>query len=250
MAQDRAAGGAGREAISIRYASMEAARRDRLADVPSGLIVRARQPLRRGDAVAVRLELEKEGAALDLDGEVLWLTPLLAGALAGVRLSARAHRTQVQLDVLFGHRTAGPPREPPRMPEPASAPRAGPRALSIALLEPNPVFRTVLANALARLGHGWDVTVAAAERPDELLAALGSEPRALAIVDCDVLGVAADALLHAIRSHEGWERLPVILLGAAGRATLQDPFAVFMKKPFETKPFLDLVRILLIGAGR
>jgi hypothetical protein len=245
--------------VALRYASAADVRRDRLPDVPRGLLVRARFPVALGDRIPVTIELEAERVTIRASGAVRWVTPLVSVALTGLELEAASHRDGVQLDLAFGIRTAGPAPErhpvlpPPPMPaSPTPAPATPARPLSVAMLQPNAVVRQALVNALGRLGReqgGFTVAVEATAVADDFLRSLAAEPRALAIIDCDGLGPAVDPLLTAIRSHEGWERLPLILLVSEGRSRFEDGHAVVLRKPFETKAFVDLASILVAASA-
>lgn len=240
--------------IAVQYARGADVRKDQLGDERHGLIVRTRAAYAPGDRPRVVIDLAQEKFTLRVTGEVKWVTPLITGALVGVALHAGSHRETVQLDVLFGRRTAGPAPEPAAAPEPAPAatPRREGRPLSVAMLQPNGVLKTVLVNALSRFGQergGWDVSVDAHAEPDGFLEALAAKPRGLAIIDCDPLGVAAEPLVAAIRSHHAWERLPLILLSSDGDARMADGHAVYLRKPVAMKAFVDLAGIL-VGHGR
>jgi hypothetical protein len=238
--------------IALRYASTADVHRDRLLDVPLGVLVRTKLRVSVGDQLPVTLELEKERVTIHADGEVRWATPLVNGALAGLALHPVSHRDGVQLDLLFGVRTAGPPPERPAPAALAGATAAGEaRPLSVAVLQPNAVLRQALVSALSRLGREkgpWHVSVSSVADPYAFLDVLSLQPRGLGIVDCDPLGPAADALVTAIRSHGPWTRLPLILLSSSGRSRLEDSRTVLMRKPFEVKAFMDLAGIL-VAAG-
>lgn len=259
---------AARAELALRYDRAADVSRDRLGEVRHGLLVRTRVPLQAGDRPRVVVELAHEKITLRLDGEVRWVTPLVNGALVGVGLVPSSHRDEVQLDLLFGHRTAG---GPPRMPPPAAvgpvaaataatvaaapaltpAPRAAATPLSVAMLQPNAVLRQVLVNALSRFGKergGWDVSVEARPDAEGFLEILSARERGLAVIDCDVLGAAVEPLLVAIRSHDAWRRLPLVLLASDARTRLEDTHAVFLEKPVVMKSFVDLVGILVAGA--
>ncbi|BDG06256.1 PilZ domain-containing protein [Anaeromyxobacter oryzae] len=253
--------------IGLKYASATDVRRDRLADERHGVLVRTKLRLAVGDRTPVTIELEKERIAIQATGEIRWVTPLVNGALAGIALVPASHRDGVQLDLVFGVRSAGPAPEravPPPAPIAAAAAaalapgavqrQAVPEAvppLSVAMLQPNPVLRQALVAALGRFGREkgpWDVSVQATAEPDAFIEALSAEPRGLAIIDCDPLGAAVDPLVAAIRSHRAWERLPLILLSSDGRSRLEDGYAVFVRKPFEVKSFVNLAGILVARA--
>jgi hypothetical protein len=302
MEQSSAGGPAHRTApagVTLRYASSEAARRDRMGDVDYGLLARTAVPLQLGDRPEVTIELAEERVTVRVPGEVRWLTPLVNGVLAGLVLSPRTHRDEVQLDLLFARRNAGTFREPaltvpamPAMPAltpapgrtaipahtpvpgrlpaiaaPALTPRpfpaltplpgitaavapAGPREISVAMLQPNPVLREMLSQALARFARekgGWTLSIEAVGETEPFLEALAAHRRTLAIIDCDPVGAAVEGLVASIRSHHGWERLPLILLSSVGVARFDDARSVFVKKPIAIKSFVDLASVL-VGA--
>ncbi len=251
--------------IGLRYASAADVLRDRLAGERHGILVRTKLPLALGDRAPVTIDLEKERVTIRATGEVRWVTPLVNGALVGIVLVSASHRDGVQLDLVFGIRTAGSAPEhagplPVRLA--AAAPAAfgevgresapGPiRALSVAMLQPNLVLRQALGAALERLGREkgpWEMSVQSAAEPDTFLEALASEPRGLVVIDCDLLGAAVDPLVDAIRSHAAWERLPLILMSSDRRSSVEDSYAVFVRKPFEVKAFVNLAGILVARA--
>jgi hypothetical protein len=246
--------------LVLRYASAADVRRDRLPDVKHGVLLRTKLRLEVGDRPPVTLELEKERITIQATGDVRWVTPLLQGSIVGVALVPATHRDGVQLDLVFGVRTAGPPPERIELAPPAPIPTPLPEAraapvpegrLSVAMLQPNPVLRQVLAGALTRFGREkgpWDVAVDTAGDAETFLATLAAEPRRLAIIDADALGNGTEPLLATMRRDAATRRLPVIILSSEGLSRLEDSHAVSMRKPFEMKAFLDLTGIL-VAAG-
>lgn len=240
-----------RAGVALRYASAADACRDRLADVGRGLLVRTPLRVAVGERLPVTLALEKERVTIHAVGEVRCATPLMNGALAGLALDPVTHRDGVQLDLLFGIRTAGP--APTR---PGSATSAGPasgdRPLSVAVLLADPDQRDALGGALSRFERERgprSVSAAWTETPRAFFDALSDEPRGLAIVDCDPLGPVAGAIVANIRRHAPWARLPVILLSSDARSPLEDRRAVFLRKPFEEEAFVALSEILTAARG-
>jgi hypothetical protein len=238
-------------AIVLRYPSAVEARRDRLPDVPRGVIARTRVAVREGEERPVRIELEREKVILEVRGRVRWATPLATGALAGLELAAPARREEVQLDLLLGIRTASRPLDPAHLFGNGAGvtPSALPR-LSVAMLEPNRVLREVLASALVRFardGNGWDLQLEAVATLDAFLHAMTERRRNLAVVDCDQMPSAADPLVDAVRSHAEWARLPMVLLSSSRSARLEDRYTVTMQKPVTMKSLLHTTGILLRG---
>jgi hypothetical protein len=242
-------GSAGEVAITLRYPSATEARRDRLPDVPRGVIARTRVAVREGDERPVRIELEREKVTLDVRCRVRWATPLASGALAGLELSGPSPREEVQLDLLLGIRSASRASAAHLAGVDGVAPLALPR-LSVALLEPSRVLREVLTSALVRFardGNGWDLQLDAVSSVDAFREAMSARRRNLAVVDCDGIGTAADPLVDAIRSHSEWGRLPLVLLSRTRSARLEDRYTVTMQKPVAMKSLLYTTGILLRG---
>jgi hypothetical protein len=237
--------------ITLRYPSATEARRDRLPDVPRGVIARTRTAVREGEARPVRIELAREKVTLDVRGRIRWATPLGTGALVGLELEGPSPREEVQLDLLLGIRTASRGLDPTHLfgkgggVGPAALPR-----LSIAMLEPNRVLREVLSSALVRFardGNGWDLQLDAVATVDAFLHAMAERRRNLAVVDCDGMVSAADPLVDAVRSHSEWARLPMVLLSRSRSARLEDRYTVTMQKPVAMKSLLHTTGILLRG---
>jgi hypothetical protein len=242
----------GNAAIALRYPSATEARRDRLPDVPRGVIARVRVAVREGEDRPVRIELEREKVSLEVRGRVRWATPLATGALVGLELSGPSRREEVQLDLLLGIRTASRALDPAHLFGSGGvvAPSALPR-LSVALLEPNRVLREVLSSALVRFardGNGWDLQLDAVPTVEAFLEAMTVRRRNLAVVDCDgIPPTATDPLVDAVRSHAEWGRLPMVLLSRSRSARLEDRYTVTMQKPVAMKSLLHTTAILLRG---
>jgi hypothetical protein len=236
--------------ITLRYGSASDARRDRLPDVARGVLARTRVPVHEGAVVPVRVMLEREKVWLDLRAKVRWTTPLAAGALVGLELQGPTHREEVQIDLLLGVRTASPgPDLSPAVAFPHLAAPALPR-LSVSMLQPSRVLREILSSALVRLardGNGWDLQLDAVGTVDAFLASMAEQRRNLALVDCDGIDTAADALVDAIRSHAEYARLPLVLLSRTRSARLEDRYTVTMQKPVAMKTLLHTTGILLRG---
>jgi hypothetical protein len=128
-------------------------------------------------------------------------------------------------------------------------PYAAAPILSVAMLQPSSVLRQILSTALqtvtGKLGEGWTLKLEACATPDGFLASMASRRRQLAVVDCDAVRGAEEPLIDAIRSHEGYERLPIVLLSGHRTARLEDRFAVTMQKPLTVKSFLRTTELLL-----
>jgi hypothetical protein len=234
----------------LRYPSATEARRDRLPDVPRGVIARTQVGVREGEERPVRFELDREKVTLEVRGRVKWATPLATGALAGFELTAPSPREEAQLDLLLGIRTASRPLDPAHLFGKGGAvtPSALPR-LSVALLEPNRVLREVLSSALVRFardGNGWDLQLDAVATVEAFLEAMSQRRRNLAVIDCDRMP-AADPLVDAVRSHAEWARLPMVILSSSQTARLVDSYTVTMQKPVAMKSLLYTTGILLRG---
>jgi hypothetical protein len=239
----------GTTAISLRYPSAAEARRDRLPDVPRGVIARIRVAASEGEERPVRIELEREKVSLEVRGRVRWATRLATGALVGLELSGATRREEVQLDLLLGIRTASRALDPAHLFGGGVAASALPR-LSVAMLEPNRVLREVLSSALVRFardGNGWDLQLDAVPTVDAFLEAMTIRRRNLAVVDCDGIPSAADPLVDAVRSHAEWARLPMVLLSRSRSARLEDRYTVTMQKPVAMKALLHTTGLLLRG---
>jgi hypothetical protein len=240
-----------RAGIVLRYPSAGEARRDRLPDVPRGVIARTTVAVREGEQRPVRIELEREQVTLEVRGRVKWATPLATGALVGLELEAPSPRVEAQLDLLLGIRTASRPLDPAHLFGKGGAvtPSALPR-LSVAMLEPNRVLREVLSSALVRFardGNGWDLQLEAVATVDAFLHAMSERRRNLAVIDCDGVVAAAEPLVDAVRSHAEWARLPMVLLSSSHTARLVDSHTVTMLKPVAMKSLLHTTGILLRG---
>jgi hypothetical protein len=242
---------AGEPLIILRYASALEARRDRLPDVPRGVIARTRVAVRDGDVLPARIEVAREKVTLDVRARIRWATPLASSTLAGIELHGPSRREEVQLDLLLGNRSAAPAPEPGG----ASVTRLNlavlPR-LSVVMLQPSRVLREVLGSALARFareGSGWDLHLDAVATTDAFVEALARRRRDLAVVDCDAIGAVADSLLAGIRAHDEWARLPVVLLARSGAGRADDGCTVTMQKPVSMKALLRTTGLLLRRGG-
>jgi hypothetical protein len=243
-----------RRELVLRYASVADARRDRLPDRVRGLIARAKERFAEAEQVAVRIELEREGVMLEALGRVRWVTPLASGSLLGLELEGATQREQAQLDLLVGLR--GSPGSIPALtplpgaltPVPSLAAALGVPPLCVAMLQPNKVLREVLAGTLVRLAtqlSGRQLHLDTASDPAGFLDALSARKRDLAIVDCDGIGTAADALIDRIRKDPAHARVPLVLLSRDRAARAEDPYTVSMQKPIAMKALLHTTGILL-----
>ncbi|HEX9401377.1 MAG TPA: hypothetical protein VF912_14810 [Anaeromyxobacter sp.] len=236
--------------LTLRYGCADDARRDRLPDVERGVIARLKVVVHEGDVVPARIELAREKVAIDVRARIRWVTPLARGALAGLELEGPSRREEVQIDLLLGIRSASRPADAAYAALlPLIAAPALPR-LSVAMLQPNRVLREVLSSALVRLGrdgNGWDFQLDAVGTVDAFLAAMADRRRNLAVVDCDGIASAADALVDAIRSHAEYARLPLVLLSRSRTGRLEDRYTVTIQKPVAMKSLLHTTGILLRG---
>ncbi len=229
--------------LLLTYACADDVRRDRLRDLPRGLLARTSDPLAPGDAVQVRIAVEREKATVSASAVVRWVTPLAKGSIVGMDLKGAEHRDDVKLDLLLGIRGARDDDERLAVGSGSDLP-----ALTVALLQPNRVLRQVIANALERFARDKEggrlridavgdgpsfVTAVAAHRPD------------LAVIDCDGVAGCADPLMHAVRLRESSQHVPVILLSGARSPRLDDRYTVTMQKPVAMKAFLDTADLLL-----
>jgi hypothetical protein len=237
--------------LTLRYGSAEHARRDRLPEVARGVIARLKIVVREGDVVPVRIELDREKVSIDARARIRWMTPLARGSLAGLELEGPSRREEVQLDLLLGIRSASRGAEAAANAAllPGIAAPALP-LLSVAMLQPNRVLREVISSALVRLardGNGWDLQLDAVASVDAFLAAMAERRRNLALVDCDGIGAATDALVDAVRSHADYARLPLVLLSRTRTGRLEDRYTLTIQKPVGMKSLLDTTGMLLRG---
>lgn len=221
--------------------------RDRLPQIPNGLLARVDAGLQVGDAVDVAIGTRRESLRVRARGEVRWVTPLATGALAGLALTGLTPEDSERLDQLLGSpERLGVGRSPALTP---AIPFAADPVLSVAMLEPNAVLRQILSAALAKLtgtlGARWALKLEACATPDGFLASMASRHRQLAVVDCDAVRGAEEPLIDAIRSHEGYEKLPIVLLSGSRSARLEDRFAVTLQKPLTVKSFLHTTGLLI-----
>lgn len=234
-------------AIELKYQHAGEVGRDRLPQIPHGLLARIGAPLRVGDRVEVGMETQRESLRIRARGEVRWVTPLATGALAGLALTGLTAEDVERLDQLLGA-----PARIGAEPSPALTPAipfAADPVLSVSMLQPNPVLRQILSAALAKLtgtlGARWSLKLEACTTADGFLASMASRHRQLAVVDCDAVRGAEEPLIDAIRSHEGYEKLPLILLSGSRSARLEDRFAVTLQKPLTVKSFLHTTGLLI-----
>jgi len=233
--------------IELKYGSAAEVARDRLPQIPHGLLARTRGPVRVGDSVEVAIETQRECLRVCARGEVRWVTSLASSSLVGLALEGLTADDRLQLDRMLGTPSflggAAAPALTPAIPF-AAAP-----ILSVAMLQPSAVLRQILTTALqtvtGKLGEGWTLKLEACATPDGFLASMASRRRQLAVVDCDAVRGAEEPLIDAIRSHEGYERLPIVLLSGHRTARLEDRFAVTMQKPLTVKSFLHVTQLLL-----
>jgi Tfp pilus assembly protein PilZ len=233
--------------IELKYRSAADVARDRLPQLPRGLLARTQSPVRLGDAVDVVIELERESLRVRARGEVRWVTALASSSLVGLTLEGQTPQDDERLDQLLADPAIGGAVATPAL-TPAHSFGAAP-VLSVAMLQPSTVLRQILSAALqtvtGKLGARWTLKLDACTTPDAFLASMASRRRQLAVVDCDAVRGAEEPLIDAIRSHEGYERLPIVLLSGTRTARLEDPFAVTMQKPLTVKSFLHTTELLL-----
>jgi CheY-like chemotaxis protein len=243
--------------LTIRYQSEAGLLRDRLNDVPRGLMARVLEPVATGDRVDLWIQVVRAGIAISARGTVLWTMPLTKGTLAGLALETTNSREGAQLDALLGPCNAPPQAAPSASSAPAAPTvedvpgrdKGEARHLSVLMLQPNTVLREVLSSALGRLARDaaapWVLEIDQAATPEAFLSASETRPRGLAVVDCDGLDIGPDDLLSALRSREQAARLPVIFLSESRSARLEDRRTVTMRKPVTMKAFVQTAGILL-----
>ncbi len=234
-----------RAALALAYRCAADVRRDRLADFPRGILARTREPPLPGDEVDVRILLEREKVTASALGVVRWVTQFAEESMVALEIWGIEHRDDVKLDLMLGIRSAGPAESEQR----AARPRAAAQALTVTMLEPDPVLGQVIANALQRFakekeGFGELQLETVADAPS-FVAAVAAHRPGLAVIDCDALPGGADPLVAAIRSLEQSKRVPLILLSDARAPRLEDPSAVTMQKPVGMKAFLHTADLLL-----
>jgi hypothetical protein len=81
--------------LLLRYDRASDVRRDRLSEFPRGIMARTNIPLRAGDEIRVRIEVQEGPSRVSALGEVAWAKPIASGMLAGVSLSGGSHRDEV-----------------------------------------------------------------------------------------------------------------------------------------------------------
>ena len=232
--------------LTLTYRSSAEIARDRLPQLPRGLLARTGERVRVGDAVDVALRAERDALVIRARGEVRWVTPLATSSLVGLALQGTSGDDTARLDQLLGAPAALGAAAPALTP---AIPLAATPFLSVAMLQPNVVLRQILASALERLAAGlgerWALKLEACATPEGFLASMASRRRQLAIIDCDAVRGAEEPLVDAIRSHEGYAKLPVVLLSSHRAARLEDRWAVTMQKPLTVKSFLHTTELLL-----
>ncbi len=232
--------------IQLVYASAAEVGRDRLPQLPRGLLARTQSRVHVGDTVEVAIQTQRESLRVRARGEVRWVTALARSSLVGMALDGLTPEDVAQLDQLLCAPAAGALSAPALTPV---IPYAAAPVLAVAMLQPNPVLRQVLASTLeklaGKLGERWVLKLEACSTPDCFLAAMASRQRQLAVVDCDAVCGAEEALIDAIRSHEMYRKLPIVLLSKSRTARLEDPYAVTMQKPLTVKSFLHTTELLL-----
>jgi hypothetical protein len=233
--------------IELSYRTLAEIARDRLPQLPLGLLARTQAEVATGDVVDVLIEAKADSITVRARGEIRWVTRLATSRLVGMTLAgatdADRERLITYLDAPSGLGAAMTPALTPALGF-AHAP-----VLAVAMLQPNAVLRQILAAALekvpARLGERWSLKLEASASTDGFLTSMSSRPRQLAVIDCDALPDAGDALVGAVRAHAGYERLPLLLLSGRRTARLEDRYAVTMQKPLAVKSFLHTTELLL-----
>lgn len=234
--------------IELTYAAAAVLGRDRLPQLPNGLLARTPARVAVGDEVPVTVTLRLEALTIRAVARVAWVTRLATSSLVGMSLTGETEVDRDRIEHLLAAAPAGvgaalTPAMTPALPF-SSAP-----VLSVAMLQPNAVLRHVLSSALAklavRLGERWTLRLEACTRPDCFLGSMADRVRHLAVVDCDAVPGAEEALVDAIRSHEVYARLPVVLLSRLRPPKLEDRYAVTLQKPLTVKSFLQTTELLL-----
>lgn len=236
----------GRTRIELKYRAAAEIARDRLPQLPCGLIARTQAEVAVGDVVDVVIEAKAESITVQAWGEIRWVTRLAASRLVGMALTGATHDDREHLSTFLDSPSSiGPATTPALTPTLRISPAP---VLAVAMLQPNVVLRQILAAALekvpARLGTRWSLKLDACATAESFLSSMSSRPRQLAVIDCDALAGAEDAFVGAIRARAGQERLPLVLL-SRHRARLEDRFAVTMQKPLTVKSFLHTTELLL-----
>lgn len=233
--------------IQLSYRTAAEIARDHLPQLPLGLLARTQVDVATGDVVDVLIEARADSITIRARGEIRWVTRLATSRLVGMTLTGATDADRdhliTWLDAPSGLGAAMTPALTPALGF-AHAP-----VLAVAMLQPNAVLRQILASALAkvpaRLGERWSLKLDASASADGFLSAMSSRPRQLAVIDCDALPDAGDALVAALRSHAGYEKLPLVLLSGRRTARLEDRHAVTMQKPLAVKSFLHTTELLL-----
>lgn len=233
--------------IGLTYRTAAEVGRDRLPQLPNGLLARTQAAVENGELVEVVIEAKAEGITVRACGEVRWMTRLATSRLVGMVLTGATPEDRDHLERFLeapsGIAAAMTPTLTPAL-RFAPAP-----VLSVAMLQPNVVLRQILSGALekvaGKLGERWTLKLDACATAESFLASMASRQRQLAVIDCDAVGGAEEALVDAIRAHDGYARLPLVLLSGLRTARLEDPFAVTMQKPLTVKSFLHTTQLLL-----
>jgi CheY-like chemotaxis protein len=228
--------------LTLQYKTVEAVRRDRLPDVPRGLIIRTTEQVVAGESASLWLEVAQDGLAIAANATVLWTAPLAAGALVGLEIAGASRGDAQHIEQLLPVQES----RPRATPVPAEA---GTRRLSVLVLQPNPVLRQVLAGTLSRFTRArrgrWKLDLEVVADPQAFVVAAADRMRHLGIMDCDGLGLGPDSVVDAVRSHDPTERLPLIVLSETVSARVQDRRTVTMRKPVAMKALMHTTGILL-----
>lgn len=233
--------------IELQYGSAALIGRDRLPQLSRGLLARTRVPVRSGDEVEVVIEAKAERITIRAHGRVGWATSLHASMVVGLSLEGRTAADRELLEqVLRAPSTVAGAMTPALTPAAVGAPVA---VLAATMLEPNPVLRQILATALGRLAtdlhdHGG-LKLDACAKPECFMMSLSMRRRQLAVLDQDAVPRCGGALVDAIRSHEEYARLPLLLLSGSRAPELGDPFTATLRKPLSVKSFLSTAGRLL-----
>jgi hypothetical protein len=233
--------------LELTYATAAEIGRDRLPQLPCGLLARTQAEVAVGEVVDVVIEAKAESITVRARGEIHWVTRLATSRLVGMVLTAATPEDREHLDrFLDPPSTMGAAMTPALTPVLRYAPAP---VLAVSMLQPTVVLQQILAGALekvaGRLGEKWSLKLDSCATADRFLASLASRPRQLAVIDCDVIPGAEDGLMHAIRSQEGYQKLPIVLLSGHRAARMEDRFAVTMRKPLDVKSFLHTTELLL-----
>lgn len=233
--------------IELTYAAAPVMGRDRLPQLPNGLLARTGAAVSVGDTVNVSIFWKLEGITIRARGVIHWITQLATSKLVGMTLQGETETDRDRIEhVLSVPSGVGAAMSPAMTP---SLPFAAVPVLSVAMLQPNRVLRQILAAALekltGRLGERWTLKLEACADPDRFLTSLSDRVRHLAVIDCDAVRGAEEPLIDAIRSHDAYAKLPLVLLSSHRPARLEDGRAVTLQKPLTVKSFLHTTELLL-----